>query len=183
MDETEADRPAQAADRRRDRPEERSPGRWPPRKREVEADGLFGKSYPARLHGSAFGRSHGAGHRRPETKPVSSEAWRSAGPGDRREARMPLPARAEHAAETRPRVPRDERPKSGDMGTGSNAGPLLRFENNSRDWVSFSLNRIPANAGIQSQMRLAPGSPSSRDGAWEVSRSAGALGDLPPFSR
>jgi len=81
MDETEADRPAQAADRRKDRPEEQNPRPWPPRKREVEADELLGKSCPARLPGSAFGRSQGAGHRRPETKPASSEAWRSAGPG------------------------------------------------------------------------------------------------------
>jgi hypothetical protein len=55
MDETEADRPAQAADRRKDRPEERNPRHWSSRKREVEADGSLGKSYPARLHGFAFG--------------------------------------------------------------------------------------------------------------------------------
>lgn len=58
---------------------------------------------------------------------ASSEACRSAGPGDRREARMPLPARAEHAAETRSCILRDQWLKSGDTGTGSNAGPLLRF--------------------------------------------------------
>lgn len=92
----------------------------------AEADGSLGKPHPARLYGSASGRGHEAGRRWPERKPVSPDMGGSAGLGDRREARMPLPARVEHAAETRPRVLRDERLKSGDMGTGSNAGPLLR---------------------------------------------------------
>lgn len=54
---------------------------------------------------------------------ASSEAQPD--PGDRREARMPLPARVEHAAETRWHVLRVVWPKSGDTGAGSDAGPLL----------------------------------------------------------
>jgi hypothetical protein len=39
---------------------------------------------------------------------------------------MPLPARAEDAAETMPTIRPDPRQQSGDTGPGSNAGPLLR---------------------------------------------------------
>jgi hypothetical protein len=110
-----ADRPrscrpsaAQAAGRRKIGPAQSSVPRRRQRKRlQVEHGGSSGR--PARLCEPLFReRSHEAG-RQSRSRIASPEAERHRR-GDRREARMPLPARVEHAAETRPRVRPDRWP-------------------------------------------------------------------------
>jgi hypothetical protein len=87
---------------------DRKPRRGERRKR-FEASGLFGIKCPARL--ACCPRQYGSGPPRSGKLKLLREL-KQTGLDDRREARMPLPARAEHAAETRPKCPSGPKSRS-----------------------------------------------------------------------
>jgi hypothetical protein len=127
MVETEADRPAQAADRRKDRPEERSPGPRVPRKRKPKPMDRSGNRVQ---QGSMAPPSGEVMKRATEGRKIGPFPRKQADrPAPVTDAKLACPCRRERSMPPKPgsAVLRDQQPKSGDMGTGSNAGPLLRF--------------------------------------------------------
>ena len=106
------------------------PGDWPAG-RDAQAmrkdlEGSSGEKHPARLPISGPRPERRSGPPGLATATPLRGEWTTASLDDRPEVRMPLPARAEDAAETMPTIRPDPRQQSGDTGPGSDAGPLLR---------------------------------------------------------